>query len=70
MTIASGAGIIRLPVKSGSTTLYRTYVFGRFISDVPSNGFSDPQIAVHQATYNKASNELYREEIRSALLTW
>jgi hypothetical protein len=68
--IRSGTGIIRLPVKSLGVTAYRTYVFGRLISDVPTVSFTSPDITTYQATYDKASNELYREEIRSALLTW
>ncbi len=68
--IRSGAGIISFPIKVSGRTAYRTYVFGRFISDVPTVSFSSPDIALYEATYNKASNELYREVIRSALLTW
>ena len=68
--IRSGAGIIRFPIKISGVTSYRTYVFGRFISDVPTVSFSSPDIANYEATYNKASNELYREVIRSALQTW
>lgn len=68
--IRSGTGIIQLPVKSLGLTVYRTYVFGRLISDVPTVSFSSPDIATYDATFSKVSNELYREEIRSALLTW
>ena len=68
--IRSGTGIIRFPVKVSGQTNYRTYVFGRFISDVPVSSFSSAQIPVYEATYAKASNELYREVIRSALQTW
>ena len=68
--IRSGTGIIRLPVKSLGVTAYRTYVFGRLISDVPTVSFTSPDIATYDATFGKASNELYREEIRSALQTW
>ena len=68
--IRSGTGIISFPIKVSGRTQYRTYVFGRFISDVPTVSFSSADIASYEATYNKASNELYRETIRSALLTW
>ena len=68
--IRSGTGIIRFPIKVSGVTNYRTYVFGRLISDVPVTSFSSPQIAVYEATYTKAANELYREAIRSALQTW
>jgi hypothetical protein len=68
--IRSGTGIIRFPIKVLGVVNYRTYVFGRLISDVPTVSFTSPDITAYEATYAKASNELYREVIRSALLTW
>lgn len=68
--IRSGAGIIQFPVKARGRTFYRTYVFGRFISDVPVTDFTDTYQVPFENPYNLASNELYREAIRSALATW
>ncbi|MEQ1485031.1 serine hydrolase [Methyloglobulus sp.] len=78
--IRSGAGLIRIPAKTtGGVVAYRDYTFGRFISDVPVPCFGDdpniagdqcPTVTNYEATYSKAANELYREAIRSALLTW
>jgi hypothetical protein len=68
--IRSGAGIIGFPIKVSGRTAYRTYVFGRFISDVPVADFAGTDVTNYEATYNKASNELYREVVRSALQTW
>ena len=78
--IRSGAGLIRFPVKTiFGFVSYRDYVFGRLISDVPVPCFGDdpnvpgdqcPTVTNYEATYSKASNELYREVIRSALQTW
>lgn len=70
VTIRSGAGIIRLPVKIRRGTSYRTFVFARLISDVPVSCWSCPEETKYLNVYNRVSNELYREQIRSALLTW
>lgn len=70
VTIRSGAGIIRLPVKSLGVTLYRNYVYGHLISDVPVSDWNTPEETNYINTYVTAANELFREEIRSALATW
>ncbi|HEY0660837.1 MAG TPA: serine hydrolase [Lysobacter sp.] len=76
--IRSGTGLIRLPIKVSGVTQYRTYSFGRFISDVKVPCFEDGTTAAiecpadtnYTAAYSKAANELYRDEIRLALMTW
>lgn len=71
VTIRSGAGLIRFPVKTASGIVsYRDYVFGRLISDVPVSCWNCTEESNYINTYSKAANELYREVIRSALLTW
>lgn len=68
--IRSGAGLIQLPIKSNGVVAYRTYVFGRFISDAPVPNWGDATDTQYSNAYSAASNELYRDEIRAALLTW
>ena len=78
--VRSGAGLIRIPAKTtGGVVAYRDYTFGRLISDVPVPCFGDdpnvagdqcPTVTNYEATYSKAATELYREAVRSALLTW
>lgn len=68
--IRSGAGIIRFPHKFRTRTFYRTYVFGRLISDVPVSDWTDTFEDPFENAYSQASNELYREVIREALATW
>lgn len=76
--VRSGTGIIRLPVKVSGAVQYRTYVFGRLISDVKTGCWEDTDTAMiecpadtnYSAAYSKAANELYRDEIRLALMTW
>lgn len=68
--VRSGTGLIQLPVKVGGATQYRTYSFARLISDTPVSDWSSPQATSYDNAYAKASNELYRDEIRAALLTW
>ena len=68
--IRSGTGIIQLPVKVGGVTQYRTYSFGRLISDVPVTNWGNAQDTAYSNAFGAASNELYRDEIRAALLTW
>ena len=68
--VRSGTGLIRLPVKVGGVVQYRTYAFGRLISDVPVPNWGDATDVGYTNAYAKASNELYRDEIRAALLTW
>jgi beta-lactamase class A len=70
VTIRSGAGIIRLPVKSGTRTAYRTFVFARLISDVPVSCWGCAEETSYTNVYSKVANELHREQIRAALLTW
>lgn len=71
VTIRSGAGLIRFPVKTSlGRVAYRDYVFGRLISDVPVSCWNCTEENNYINTYSKAANELYREAIRSALLTW
>ena len=68
--IRSGTGLIRLPIKVAGLTQYRTYSFARFISDTPVPDWSDPLATTYVNAYGVAANELYRDEIRSALTTW
>jgi beta-lactamase class A len=76
--IRSGTGLIRLPIKVSGVTQYRTYSFGRLISDVKVPCWEDtstptvdcPADTNYTAAYNNAANELYRDEIRLALMTW
>jgi beta-lactamase class A len=76
--VRSGTGLIRFPVKVRGTTQYRDYAFGRLISDTPVPCWEDfntqqiecPADTNYTNAYGAASNELYRDEVRSALLTW
>lgn len=68
--IRSGTGLIQLPTKSGGRLAYRNYVFGRFISDSPVASWGNSTDVTYSNAYSAASNELYRDEIRSALQTW
>jgi beta-lactamase class A len=68
--VRSGTGLIRLPVKVSGATQYRTYAFARLISDTPVTDWSAGDATNYVNAYGVASNELYRDEIRSALLTW
>jgi hypothetical protein len=68
--IRSGTGLIRLPIKVSGATQYRTYSFARFISDTPVSDWSAPIATTYSNAYGAVANELYRDEIRSALLTW
>lgn len=76
--IRSATGLIRIPIKISGVLNYRNYVFGRLISDVPVPCWDDPTTAfdecptetAFETTFTNASNEMYREVIRSALLTW
>jgi beta-lactamase class A len=68
--VRSGAGLIRLPIKVSGATQYRDYSFARFISDSPVPNWGDSTDTTYSNAYSAASNELYRDEIRSALLTW
>jgi hypothetical protein len=70
VTIRSGAGIIRLPVKTARGTAYRTFVFARLISDVPVSCWGCAEETNYVNVYTQVASELYREQIRSALLTW
>lgn len=68
--VRSGTGLISLPIKVGGATQYRTYSFARLISDVPVSDWSSATATSYVNAYGAASNELYRDEIRAALLTW
>jgi hypothetical protein len=68
--VRSGTGIIQLPIKVSGATQYRTYSFARLISDVPVVDWGNAQDTAYTNAYGAASNELYRDEIRAALLTW
>jgi hypothetical protein len=68
--VRSGTGLIRLPIKVNGATQYRTYSFARLISDVPVPNWGDATDTAYSNAYAKAANELYRDEIRAALLTW
>ncbi len=76
--VRSGTGLIRLPVKAGIFTFYRDYSFGRLIADTPvscwenfsTSAIECPSDTNYTSAYNSAANELYRDEVRSALLTW
>jgi Beta-lactamase enzyme family/Bacterial tandem repeat domain 1 len=68
--VRSGAGIIRLPIKVGRGFGYRNFVFAHLISDVPVGCFGCITIGSYENTYSEAANELFREQIRSALETW
>ncbi|HSV70140.1 MAG TPA: serine hydrolase [Methylibium sp.] len=68
--VRSGTGLIRLPIKVSGLNSYRTYAFARLISDVPISSFGGAQETSYENAYGTAANELYRDEVRSALLTW
>ena len=68
--VRSGTGLIRLPIKVAGVTQYRTYAFARLISDVPVSDWTAATATTYANAYGAASNELYRDEIRAALLTW
>jgi len=68
--VRSGTGLIRLPVKVAGVTQYRTYSFARLISDVPVPNWGDATDTSYTNAYSNAANELYRDEVRAALLTW
>ena len=68
--VRSGTGLIRLPIKVNGAIQYRTYSFARLISDVPVPNWGDATDTAYSNAYANAANELYRDEIRAALLTW
>lgn len=76
--VRSGTGLIRFPVYVNGVQTYRDYSFGRLISDTPVTCWENwktqatecPIDTNYTNAYNNAANELYRDEIRSALLTW
>ena len=79
MIVRSGAGLIQIPIKGrGGLITYRTYSFGRLISDTPVSCWEDydapgtncQEDVNYTNAYSAAANELYRDEIRSALKTW
>ncbi|HSI60704.1 MAG TPA: serine hydrolase [Ideonella sp.] len=70
VTIRSGTGLMRLPIKVSGRTSYRDYSFGRLISDVPVSCWGCADDTAYINAYSTAANELYRDEVRAALLTW
>jgi hypothetical protein len=68
--VRSGTGLIRLPIKVAGVVQYRTYSFARFISDSPVPNWGDATDTAYTNAYGVAANELYRDEVRAALLTW
>jgi len=76
--VRSGAGLIQIPGKARGLISYRTYSFGRLISDTPVSCWEDydtpgtncQEDVTYTNAYSAAANELYRDEIRSALKTW
>jgi hypothetical protein len=70
VTIRSGAGILRLPTKLNGITVYRNYVYGHMISDVPVSDWGTTEETNYINTYVQAASELFRESVRSALTTW
>lgn len=70
VTIRSGTGLIRFPVYVSGVQTYRDYSFGRLISDTPVACWNCADEDKYVNAYSTAANELYRDEIRSALLTW
>lgn len=70
VTIRSGTGLIRFPIKVSGLTQYRTYAYGHLISDVPVPCWNCASETTYVNAYSNASLELFRDEIKSALLTW
>lgn len=68
--VRSGTGLIRLPIKVSGVVQYRTYSFARLISDSPVPNWGDATDTLYTNAYGTAANELYRDEIRAALLSW
>ncbi len=68
--VRSGTGLIRLPIKVAGVVSYRTYSFARLISDTPVPNWGDATDTAYTNAYGAASIELYRDEVRAALLTW
>lgn len=68
--VRSGTGLIRLPIKVAGVVSYRTYSFARLISDTPVPNWGDATDTTYTNAYGAASIELYRDEVRAALLTW
>lgn len=76
--VRSGAGLIQIPGKARGLISYRTYSFGRLISDTPVSCWEDydtpgtncQEDVNYTNAYSAAANELYRDEVRAALKTW
>lgn len=76
--VRSGAGLIQIPGKARGLISYRTYSFGRLISDTPVSCWEDydtpgtncQEDVTYTNAYSAAANELYRDEVRAALKTW
>jgi hypothetical protein len=77
--VRSGAGLIQLPIiNPDGISGYRSFVFGRLISDVPVPCWEDTTTAEvdcqpdtdYTKAYSDAATELYRDEVRNALKTW
>ena len=70
VTIRSGTGLIRLPIKVSGAIQYRDYSFGHLISDVKVSCWNCSEETKYVNAYGTASRELFRDEIRLALATW
>lgn len=79
VTIRSVGGLIQLPRKTSLGVIsQRTYAYSSLISDVPVSCFEDFKTDAIECredydyvmAYSRASVELFRTEIRSALATW
>jgi beta-lactamase class A len=68
--IRSGTGLIRFPIYTRGVQGYRDYAFGRLISDTPVSCWGCADDTTYTNAYSTGANELYRDEIREALMTW
>lgn len=76
--VRSGAGLIHLPYKVAGQLQYRDFAYGHLISDVPVACFEDwstqqtecPSETNYVTAFGQAAAELFREEIRAALVSW
>lgn len=70
VTIRSGTGLVRFPIKVSGVINYRTYAFGHLISDVKVPCWSCSAETTYLNAYSNAAKELHRDEINLALRTW
>ncbi|GAB3388987.1 serine hydrolase [Lysobacter fragariae] len=76
--VRSGTGLISLPTKTGGVLGSRVYSYGSLISDMKVSCWEDfttatiecPIDTQYTNAQSNAANELFRDEIRLALLTW